>query len=81
MLSQEQLVGREAELRAIRDLVAAATGDGGALLIRGEAGIGKSSLLAEAARSAGTFAVRVLRVTGVRTRRGPVRTASQLGVA
>ena len=67
MVAQEALIGREAELAAIRGLVAAASGDGGALLVLGDAGIGKSSLLAEAVNSATATGVRVLRATGVRT--------------
>ena len=40
-----QLLGRDLELAAVDELVAV----GGALLIRGEAGLGKSSLLGAAA--------------------------------
>ncbi|MFG3206627.1 AAA family ATPase [Streptomyces sp. NPDC048192] len=47
------LYGREAELRLLSDLISrSSAGAGGALLLRGEAGIGKTSLL-RAAREAG----------------------------
>ncbi|GID51316.1 transcriptional regulator [Actinoplanes capillaceus] len=52
------LYGREAELAVVDELLA--TGSG-ALIVRGEAGIGKSALLAYAAPQPGA---RVLRVTG-----------------
>ena len=45
-MSKEPLVGREDELRAIGSLLAAAGDRGGALVVRGEPGIGKSTLLA-----------------------------------
>lgn len=49
-LSRSGLRGRETELEKLRALIAsvAGTGSGGLLLIRGEPGIGKSTLLAEA---------------------------------
>src|SRR5918994_1152422 len=47
------LVGRDAELAAVTERVAAAgDGAGGVLVVLGEAGVGKSRLLAEAARLA-----------------------------
>ena len=67
VLTQQQLIGRDVELAAIRDVVASASGDGGVLILRGEAGIGKSSLLAEAVTSAAAAGHRVLRAGGVRT--------------
>ena len=67
VLTREDLVGRDAELAAIRDVVMSAAGDGGVLILRGEAGIGKSSLLAEAATIAETAGHRILRASGVRT--------------
>ena len=58
------LLEREDPLAAIRDLTRAAVeGRGGALCVCGEPGVGKTSLLAEAARTHGTT-VRVLRARG-----------------
>ena len=52
------LLERERELDAIGDLLAAARqGGGGALLIEGPAGIGKSSLLTASRAAAGDFRV------------------------
>jgi AAA ATPase domain len=67
VLAQEQLIGRDAELAAIRAVVASASGDGGVLLLRGEAGIGKSALLEKGMEVAKAAGIRVLRITGVRT--------------
>ncbi|MEU9883736.1 ATP-binding protein [Streptomyces phaeochromogenes] len=54
--SPGQLVGRQAEMRRIDELAGAArAGRGGALVLRGEAGIGKSALLDHARRAAGGF--------------------------
>src|SRR6266702_3567891 len=50
------LIGRNAELTALQEcLDAAARGQGGVVLLSGEAGIGKSRLVAELRRSAETF--------------------------
>ena len=58
------LVGRDPEVRAIAQLLDDARGGrGGALVLRGEMGIGKSALLAEAAARAD--AMRVARAVGV----------------
>jgi predicted ATPase len=58
------LVGRKAECAAIDGLMdGARTGSGGALVLRGTAGIGKSALLDYAVANAAEFAVS--RVTGV----------------
>ena len=57
------LVGRGAELERIRALL----GDGGALLVRGTAGIGKSALLDAAAGIARERGMRVLQVAGVQS--------------
>ncbi|MCX5562358.1 AAA family ATPase [Streptomyces sp. NBC_00038] len=54
--SPGQLVGRQAEIRRIDELTGAArAGRGGALVLRGEAGIGKSTLLDHARRAASGF--------------------------
>ena len=58
------LVGRDAERARLRKLLAAARrGRSGVLVVSGEAGIGKSSLLADAERAA--RGMTVLRATGV----------------
>ncbi len=50
------LIGRNAELTALQEcLEAAARGQGGVVLLSGEAGIGKARLVAELRRSAETF--------------------------
>jgi len=67
VLTQPGLLGRQAELEAIDRLVATTPESGGVLVLRGEAGIGKSALLAEAVASASRAGIGVLRVTGVRT--------------
>ncbi len=56
------VVGRETELRRVAELLAGVRlRRGGALLVTGEAGVGKSTLLDEvAARSAGALVVRVV---------------------
>lgn len=61
-----QLFGRESELSALEDLVERLTaGRGGALVIRGDAGIGKSALLSAARRAAGQRGARVLSTAAV----------------
>ncbi|MBG0563851.1 helix-turn-helix transcriptional regulator [Actinoplanes aureus] len=60
------ILGRRSEFAALSALLgSAAAGDGGALVLRGEAGIGKSALLEESARRAGGSGVRVLGTAGV----------------
>lgn len=57
----ERIVGRAAELAAIDELIAAsADGRGAAVMIVGEAGIGKSRLLAEASARASAAGMEVL---------------------
>lgn len=60
------LYGRATEQMAIERLITlAADGHSGALVLRGEPGIGKSALLAWAAESASRSGLRVLRVAGI----------------
>jgi DNA-binding CsgD family transcriptional regulator len=56
----EQLVGRRAEERAVSDFLASAARQPSALVIEGEAGIGKTTLWADAVRRAGGLGYRVL---------------------
>ena len=67
MTASERLLGRDRELEVIAGLVANAAAGGGALLIHGSPGIGKSALLERAVETAGAAGMRVLRTTGVRT--------------
>ena len=65
-LSSDQLIGRERELQALDDILTGALGGhGGALLIRGDAGMGKSTLLSIGAQVAERRGARVLAATGV----------------
>ncbi|SNY72211.1 ATP-binding protein [Paractinoplanes atraurantiacus] len=64
-MSEQALYGREAELRLLDGLVRDDPGRGSALVVRGEAGIGKSALLAAARRAAVAEGLLVLSVTGV----------------
>ncbi|MBB4755044.1 AAA family ATPase [Actinoplanes lobatus] len=64
-MREESLHGRDAELHKLGDFVRGARDRGGALVIRGEAGIGKSSLLAKARRIAAAEGLLVLSTTGV----------------
>lgn len=60
------LYGRDAELAATDALLEGAErGAGGAVLVEGEAGIGKTALLAEARRRAGELGMDVLGATGI----------------
>lgn len=62
-----RLIGRQQELRQIGELVGRIRAQGGVLIVRGEAGIGKSALLAEASRAAARDGVRILATTGVQS--------------
>jgi predicted ATPase len=58
------LYGRDAELAALNDLLdRAREGISGALVLRGDAGIGKTALLAQITERAGGF--QIIRVTGI----------------
>ncbi|MFC6085826.1 helix-turn-helix transcriptional regulator [Sphaerisporangium aureirubrum] len=59
------LFGRESEQRRLSDFVDGVRDGGGAMLVRGEAGIGKSALLLETARAAAARGMRILRTAGV----------------
>ncbi|MFL6112389.1 MAG: AAA family ATPase [Catenulispora sp.] len=59
------LVGRAAETRRLRGLIAGVRERGTALLVLGEAGVGKSALLDYAAARAGASGMRVLTTSGV----------------
>src|SRR6188508_2440313 len=63
-----RLIGRDHEVGALKERIAAASGaGGGALLLRGPAGIGKSSLLAAAKAQAAAHRFRILTTTGVQS--------------
>ena len=61
------LIGRTRERRVLRDLLERLPGQGGALMVRGGAGIGKSALLAEAIRRAQADGFQILTATGVQS--------------
>ena len=64
-MEARNLVGREAELDRLRAFLAAARTDGGALLVTGEPGVGKTVLLDAASEEAAAGGTRVLRAAGV----------------
>jgi DNA-binding CsgD family transcriptional regulator len=65
--ARTRLVGRDADSRLIGEMLEAAPDRGGALLIRGEPGIGKTALLAAAIERAGERGMRVLKANGVQS--------------
>lgn len=65
------VVGRTEELRALTDLVdGAVAGRAGALVVVGEAGVGKTALLDEVAGAARTRGIRTVEVVGVPAEKG-----------
>ncbi|MEU4626182.1 AAA family ATPase [Actinoplanes sp. NPDC023801] len=65
-MQRRALLGRETERRALAALVEqAASGSGGAVVVVGEPGIGKSALVAEAAAQAAAGGIRVITAVGV----------------
>jgi DNA-binding CsgD family transcriptional regulator len=63
-LTPQALLGREQELSAIDGLLDAIGDRGGSMLIRGDAGLGKSALLDEAEARAAARGIAVLRTAG-----------------
>ncbi len=61
----DELIGRSAELDLLRSFVVRAADRGGALVLTGGPGVGKSVLLDQACRIAADSGVRVLRAAGV----------------
>jgi predicted ATPase len=61
------LYGRESEMSALDDLLDGVGARGGAVIVRGEPGIGKSALLRAARRSAEARGMDVLRATGAQS--------------
>ncbi len=68
--SGSPLFGREAELAILDQLVARVPERGGALVVRGDPGIGKTALLAVASAAAGANGVSVLRTAGTQSETG-----------
>ena len=65
--SATRLFGREREIAFVQDLIDRAGSTGSSLLVRGEAGIGKSALLAEAASRAREHGMLVLTTAGAQS--------------
>jgi DNA-binding CsgD family transcriptional regulator len=65
--SATRLFGREREIAFVQDLINRAGSTGSSLVVRGEAGIGKSSLLAEAASRAREHGMLVLTTAGAQS--------------
>ncbi|WP_354031037.1 LuxR family transcriptional regulator [Curtobacterium sp. 1544] len=60
----QPVIGRERETAVLRDALRAVASGGSAFVVDGEAGIGKSSLVADAIASADTLGVRTITTTG-----------------
>jgi len=63
------LIGRKSELRALHERIDAVHQSGGAIVLRGEGGIGKSSLLEQVRRHATARGLRTLATAGVESER------------
>ena len=61
------LVGRDSELRAVRHLILGIDTGGASMLVLGEPGIGKSSILADATAVARERGLAILAATGIQT--------------
>jgi predicted ATPase len=61
------LYGRESEVRALDEVIEGIDARGGAIVVRGEAGIGKSSLLAAASQSATARGMVLLTASGTQS--------------
>lgn len=59
------LIGRSRELELVREFLASTAAAGARLLLAGDAGLGKTALLDEAAESAAATGMRVLRAGGI----------------
>jgi DNA-binding CsgD family transcriptional regulator len=68
--SGSRLFGREAEVEVLDQLVARIPERGGALVLRGDPGIGKTTLLAVASAAASSKGVSVLRAAGAQSEMG-----------
>jgi DNA-binding CsgD family transcriptional regulator len=63
--STGRLVGRSADLSIVRSFAGRSAAQGGALVVVGEPGVGKTALLDEAAADSESAGARILRATGV----------------
>src|SRR4051794_5742253 len=64
-MSERSLVGREPERERLAELLHRVPGRGGVLVLHGEAGSGKSALLADAGARATTAGMRLLTAVGM----------------
>jgi DNA-binding CsgD family transcriptional regulator len=60
-----QLIGRELEMDRVRSFLATARREGGALLVTGEPGVGKTEILNAASEAASAANMRLIRAAGV----------------
>jgi DNA-binding CsgD family transcriptional regulator len=65
MINTAPLIGRSADLDIVRSFTSRSAAAGGALVVVGDPGVGKSALLDEAAADSQAAGVRILRATGV----------------